>query len=56
MNIVLARTFLETLEAGNLNKAAARLHVTQSTVTMRLNALEDLLGVRGTPYSIAELE
>ena len=46
MNIVLARTFLETLEAGNLNKAAARLHVTQSTVTMRLNTLEGLLGQR----------
>ena len=44
MNIVLARTFLEILEAGNLNKAAERLHVTQSTVTMRINALEDLLG------------
>jgi DNA-binding transcriptional LysR family regulator len=44
MNIGLARTFLEILEAGNLNKAAERLHVTQSTVTMRINALEDLLG------------
>ncbi len=44
MNIALARTFLAILEAGNLNRAAERLHVTQSTVTMRLNALEDLLG------------
>lgn len=44
MNLVLARTFLEILEAGNLNRAAERLNVTQSTVTMRINALEDLLG------------
>lgn len=46
MNIQLARTFLEVLEAGNLNKAAERLNVTQSTVTMRINALEDALGQR----------
>lgn len=44
MNLILARTFLEILETGNLNRAAERLNVTQSTVTMRLNALEDLLG------------
>jgi DNA-binding transcriptional LysR family regulator len=46
MNITLARTFLEILNAGNLNRAAERLNVTQSTVTMRLNALEGLLGQR----------
>ena len=46
MNIHLARTFLEVLEAGNLNKAAERLNVTQSTVTMRLNSLEEQLGQR----------
>ncbi len=46
MNVTLARTFLEILEAGNLNKAAERLHVTQSTVTMRINSLESLLGQR----------
>ena len=46
MNIALARTFLEILEAGNLNRAAERLHVTQSTVTMRINALEEQLGQR----------
>ncbi len=46
MNIQLARTFLEVLEAGNLNKAAERLNVTQSTVTMRINTLEDALGQR----------
>ena len=33
MNIVLARTFLEIVECGNLKKAAERLCVTQSTVT-----------------------
>jgi DNA-binding transcriptional LysR family regulator len=46
MNIQLARTFLEVLEAGNLNKAAERLNVTQSTVTMRINTLEEQLGRR----------
>ena len=46
MNITLARTFLEILKAGNLNRAAERLNVTQSTVTMRLNALEEQLGQR----------
>ena len=44
MNIDLARTFLEIAETGNFNKAAERLHVTQSTVSMRINALEDELG------------
>lgn len=44
MNITLARTFLVTISAGNLNRAAERLNVTQSTVTTRLNALEDQLG------------
>jgi len=46
MNVQLARTFLEVLEAGNLNKAAERLNVTQSTVTMRINTLEEQLGQR----------
>lgn len=46
MNITLARTFLEILETGNFNKAAERLHVTQSTVTMRINALEATVGQR----------
>jgi len=39
MNIELARTFLEIIRSGNFNKAAERLHVTQSTVTMRVKAL-----------------
>lgn len=44
MNIVLIRTFLEILETKNFNKAAERLHVTQSTVTVRINSLEEMLG------------
>lgn len=44
MNIDLARTFLEIVETGNFNKAAERLRVTQSTVSMRIKALEDELG------------
>ncbi len=44
MNLVMVKTFLEVMDAGNFNKAATRLHVTQSTVTMRINALEELLG------------
>ena len=44
MNIDLARTFLEIAETGNFNKAAERLDVTQSTVSMRIKALEDELG------------
>jgi DNA-binding transcriptional LysR family regulator len=44
MNIVLARTFLEVVESGNFFAAADRLHVTQSTVSMRVKALEDELG------------
>ncbi len=44
MNIVLARTFLELVNTRNFNKAADRLCVTQSTVTVRIAALEDQLG------------
>lgn len=44
MNIALIRTFLEIIETKNLQKAAKRLHVTQSTVTVRMNTLEDMLG------------
>ena len=44
MNIDLARTFLEIAETGNFNKAAERLDVTQSTVSMRIKALEDEIG------------
>lgn len=44
MNISSLRTFLVILDSGNLNKAAERLNVTQSTVTARLDALEASLG------------
>ncbi len=44
MNIDLARTFLEIVDTGNFNRAAERLSVTQSTVSMRIRALEDELG------------
>lgn len=44
MNIAALTTFLEVAETGHLNKAAERLHVTQSTVTTRINTLEDRLG------------
>lgn len=44
MNLAAIETFLAVVETGNLNKAADRLHVTQSTVTTRLDALEDALG------------
>ncbi len=46
MNIVCLQTFLAVVETGNLNKAAEQLHVTQSTVTARLDTLEDSLGQR----------
>ncbi|WP_439618857.1 LysR family transcriptional regulator [Shinella sp.] len=44
MNLSHVHTFLVVMETGNLNKAAAKLNVTQSTVTARINALEDVLG------------
>lgn len=44
MNLSSLRTFLVIVETGNLNKAAERLNVTQSTVTARLDALELNLG------------
>jgi len=44
LNIVLARTFLELVQARSFNKAADRLYVTQSTVTVRIAALEEELG------------
>lgn len=46
MDIELARTFLEVVETGNFKRAADRLNVTQSTVSMRIKTLEDLLGQR----------
>jgi len=44
MDIELARTFLAVTAAGNFVAAAARLHVTQSTVSARIKALEQQMG------------
>jgi DNA-binding transcriptional LysR family regulator len=44
MNLPNIETFIAIAESGQLNRAAARLHVTQSTVTARLNNLEAELG------------
>lgn len=46
MDIEMARTFLEVVAAGGFVAAAARLHVTQSTVSARIRQLEQLLGCR----------
>lgn len=44
MNLTALQTFLAIVETGNLVRASQKLHVTQSTVTARLKALEDELG------------
>lgn len=44
MNLSHVQTFLVVVEKGNLNKAASKLNVTQSTVTARINTLEDMIG------------
>lgn len=44
MNLSTITTFLAIAETGQLNRAAEYLHVTQSTVTARLNNLETELG------------
>lgn len=44
METELARTFLTVVAAGNFIGAAERLHVTQSTVSARIHALEAQLG------------
>ncbi|MCC7484381.1 MAG: LysR family transcriptional regulator [Burkholderiales bacterium] len=46
MEISLARTFLEIVTAGSFLRAAGRLHVTQTAVSARVRALEELLGRR----------
>jgi len=46
METELARTFLTVVAAGNFISAAERLHVTQSTVSARIHALEEQLGCR----------
>lgn len=44
MNIEHARTFLAVADTGSFVAAAQRLHVTQSTVSARIRALEENLG------------
>jgi DNA-binding transcriptional LysR family regulator len=43
MNVELAQTFLEIVSTGSFARAADQLHVTHSTVTMRIKTLEQLL-------------
>ncbi|NOC83070.1 LysR family transcriptional regulator [Ruegeria atlantica] len=44
MDIELARTFLAVVETGTFFDAANKVHVTQSTVSMRIRTLEQQLG------------
>ena len=44
MKIDHIRTFLEISNCGNFNRAAENLHVTQSTVSARVKAMEDRFG------------
>jgi DNA-binding transcriptional LysR family regulator len=44
MDITLARTFVEIVACGNFVRAADRLHVTQTAVSVRVRTLEALLG------------
>ena len=46
MDIELARTFLEIVRTGSFMAAAERLHITQTTVTARVQNLESQLGCR----------
>ncbi len=46
MDTELARTFLTVVTTGNFIKAAEHLHVSQSTVSTRINTLEQQLGCR----------
>ncbi|SBS34828.1 HTH-type transcriptional regulator YofA [Marinomonas aquimarina] len=43
MDVELAKTFLEIMQSGTFAKAAERLHVTQTTVTARVQTLEQQL-------------
>ena len=46
MDIDLARTFLEIVRTGSFVAAAERLHVTQTTITARVQNLEQQLDCR----------
>jgi DNA-binding transcriptional LysR family regulator len=44
MDVELARTFLEIVNAGSFVRAAEHLHVSQTTVSKRIRSLETQLG------------
>lgn len=44
MDIELARTFLAIVETGSFAEAAKKIHITQSTVSVRVKSLEEQLG------------
>ena len=44
MRLSSLQTFLAIIETGSLSRASEKLNITQSTVTARLQALEDDLG------------
>lgn len=46
MNLDLLRSFFAVIEQGSLNQAAERLHVSQSTLTRQMHALEHAVGGR----------
>lgn len=46
MNLELLRSFVATLDAGSINRAAERLHISQSTLSRQLQALEQDIGSR----------
>jgi DNA-binding transcriptional LysR family regulator len=46
MNLELLRSFVAIVAEGSLNRAAGRLHVSQSTLTRQVRALEDVVGGR----------
>lgn len=46
IDTALIRTFVTAVELGGFNRAATVVHRSQSTISMQLRKLEDLLGVR----------
>ena len=49
MDAELARTFLAVIAGGSFVEAAQRLHLTQSTVSSRIQRLEEILGAEFLP-------
>ncbi len=46
IDTALIRTFVSAIELGGFNRAATAVHRSQSTISMQLKKLEDILGVR----------